>query len=553
MMTIRFAEDCSTKLRSVITPALLAFTALALSFHPSAAQLTTRTTHHRASVTTKSPTPAPSQTFTSFNLNGLTSPATVTESIFINASSLSSVSTVYFYIDSQLVSTATSAPYWMGSATGYSVNGLTPGAHTLTATAVLTTGTQISSNAVTLNVVPSINSQFSSVLATYANQATAQQLSPATILANTSTSGASLTSTEVAVRQSVINMYANWGIDPSLDYANDESTVLASLAPKTWQAPASTTPSAPFSMAFSPDAPFYHAIPANWPRVALPSGYVTQFQLNTNQGGSQGNGDGIGYGETVASSSSPNLTATSEWYGNASTLVTFPFRMQTNWDTAIPSQPSGDKHVIFIDPFTSTYASSYMTSKDASTGGPDGLYISKPASFNSLGTTGGSAAAHFAELPAMIQPGEATNATNPIPHAIMGPVARTWAARVFPATARDAGILTSTNSCTGSGYTNNGLVPYGGVIQLDPALNLANLSLSLPARRILQAMQTYGYYVVDLGCGADIDIYTAIPETELDPYGGSYGNSYGPGVQNEIQSILTSHTLYVVPPMTKKQ
>ena len=51
---------------------------------------------------------------------------------------------------------------------------------------------------------------------------------------------------------------------------------------------------------------------------------------------------------------------------------------------------------------------------------------------------------------------------------------------------------------------------------MDPTVTLSSLNLSLPALRILQAMQTYGYYVVDFVC-TDIDIYTAIPETELDP------------------------------------
>jgi hypothetical protein len=100
--------------------------------------------------------------------------------------------------------------------------------------------------------------------------------------------------------------------------------------------------------------------------------------------------------------------------------------------------------------------------------------------------------------------------------------------------------------------TNNGLVPYGGVIQLDPTVTLSSLNLSLPALRILQAMQTYGYYVVDFVC-TDIDIYTAIPETELDPYGGSHGNADGSGVQGEIQNVLLSNKLYVVAPLTKKQ
>jgi hypothetical protein len=99
---------------------------------------------------------------------------------------------------------------------------------------------------------------------------------------------------------------------------------------------------------------------------------------------------------------------------------------------------------------------------------------------------------------------------------------------------------------------NTGLVPYGGVIQLDPELDLGKLNLSLPALRILQAMQTYGYYVMDYGC-ADIDIYTALDAAELDPYGGLWGSARGPGVQNEIQRVLSTSTLYVVAPLIKKQ
>jgi hypothetical protein len=315
--------------------------------------------------------------------------------------------------------------------------------------------------------------------------------------------------------------------------------------------PASTTPVAPFSMDLSPDAPYYHAIPANWPRVALPAGYFSTLQLSTNQG-EDGNGDGIGFGVSAATASSSDLTVTSEWYTDASSLVTFPYRMQSNWATQIPSTTAGDEHVIFIDPTGDTFISSYLTTVNPSTGGPNGLYISSPTSFNSLGASGGSVASNMAELPVMIQPGEATNPNQPIGHAISGPVGRTWAARVFPATAWDSGILTSTNGCTGSGKTNNGLVPYGGVIQLDPAVDLTKLKLTLPALRILQAMQTYGYYVVDFGCG-DLDIYTAIPETELDPFGGSYGNGNGSGVQGEVQNVLLSNNLYVVAPLTKKQ
>jgi len=506
---------------------------------------------HSASDPTPTPTPTPAPS--SFTLVGLLSPATVAQSIFVFTSGLPATATVSYYVDGEPAATETTSPFWLGGQTastpnGYSVASLYTGAHNLSATATLANGTTISSNVISLNVVPSINSQLSTSLTPYANQPTAQSSSLSTILADVTTPGATLTAAELAARQAILTMYMNWGIDPSLDSGNDMSSVLASLEPKTWQAPASTVSSSSIlSMELSPDSPYYHAIPSAWPRVELPVGYIQQLQVNSAHGG-----DGIGFGETVAASTSPMLTVTSEWYTEASTLVQYPYRMQSTWDTALPTLTAGDSHVIFTDPTTDTFVSTYKTTLNQQTGGPNALYASSPTSYNSLGDHGGSIAAEFAELPVMIQPGEATNTTTPIPHAIGGPVGRTWGARVYPAAARDAGMMTSTNSCTGTGYTNTGLVPYGGVIQLDPTVDLTKLSLSLPALRILQAMQTYGYYVMDFGCG-DMDIYTAITESEFDPYGGMYGNTNGPGVQNEVQNVISSHNLYVVAPLTKKQ
>ncbi|MCU1323855.1 MAG: hypothetical protein JWM43_3504 [Acidobacteriaceae bacterium] len=434
------------------------------------------------------------------------------------------------------------------SPNGFSVAGLSVGSHNLRASATLADGSRADSNVVSLNVVPSINSQLSATLTPYANQLTAQQAGLSTILASVTTPGAAVTSNEVAARQAILTMYMNWGINPSLDSKSDISSVLAALKPKTWQAPsAPVSANTILSMAFSPDAPYYHAIPALWPKVALPSGYMQQLQLNAAYGG-----DGIGYGQTIAASTDPQLTVTSQWYSDKSTLRQFPYRMKSDWKTSLPTLPAGDSHVIFTDPTTGTYVSTYKTTYNQSTGGPNALYASPPTSFNSLGDAGGSNAAQFAELPVMVQPGEATNPTKPIPHAIGGPVGRTWGARVYPAIARDDGMMTSTNPCNGTGYTNTGLVPYGGVIQLDPKLDLTTLSLSLPALRILQAMQTYGYYVMDFGCG-DMDIYTAVSETEFEPYGGMYGNNKGPGVQNEVQRVIISNNLYVVAPLIKKQ
>lgn len=499
--------------------------------------------------TTTPPTTTPSGSFT---LSGLISPATVADSIFVSASGVPASATVEYFVDNVLKATETASPYWMGgqassSPKGFSINGVGAGEHNLRATATLANGSTLASNTVTLNVVPSINSQFSGSLAPYANQLSAQQTILGTVASALANASASLSSTETTTRQSVLAMYLNWGIDPSLDNNHDISDVLDNLRPKSWQAPASAvSANSVLSMGFSPDSPFYHAIPAQWPKVQLPSGYIKQLQMSSAYGG-----DGIGFGQTVASSSDPQLTVTSQWYSDTNTRRTFPFRMKQNWTASLPTQASGDKHMIFVDPVTNTFTGSYMTTLNSQTGGPNALYATSPTSFNSLGDSGGSTAAHFADLPVMIQPGEATNPNQPIRHAIGGPVERIWAARVYPAIARDAGMKNDTNSCSG-GAVNTGLVPYGGVIQLDPNLDLTKYSLSLPALRILQAMQTYGYYVMDFGCG-DMDIYSAMSASEVDPYGGMYGNSHGAGVQNEIQRVISTSDLYVVAPLIKKQ
>jgi hypothetical protein len=301
-------------------------------------------------------------------------------------------------------------------------------------------------------------------------------------------------------------------------------------------------------MWFSADAPFYHPIPANWPRVVIPAGYFHHVQLSTPR-----DGDGIGYGQVTAAATDPQLIVKSQWHANAATHREFGFRMPVSWAKSLPTQAVGDSHMVFMDPVARTFVSSYKTSINPETGAPIALYAGSPTAFNTLGDHGGSTASGFAELPLLIQHGEATNPTEPIAHAIGGPLGRTWAARVYPATAWDSGIKTSTNSCTHNGLTNTGLIPYGGVIQLDPNLDLASLHLSLPALRILQAMQTYGYYAMDFGC-ADFGIYTAASGAELEPYGGLWGyNKRGAGVQNEIERVISTQKLYVVAPLFKKQ
>lgn len=483
------------------------------------------------------------------SLRGLTSPAIISESIFVHAEQVPPGAAIIFYIDERIIDRQDHSPYWLGGLNregepnGFRVD-KESGKHQLHAVALID-NRRVCSNAIAIEVIRSNNATFSSGLTPYKHQFSLSESNDSrTFQAQWTTLSGKEGQAEI--RRTIATMYRNWGFDPFLDSGSDQSEILRRLTPKNW-APPRINSRRTWSMAFSPDAVFYHRIPVRWPRVALPDGYFRNVQLNTAYGG-----DGIGFGEVVGAANSSRQIIRSQWYNISSTLKDIPFLIPSDWSKKLPDTEAGDRHLIFIDPAQMSFVSAYKASISVGNGAPTALYAAGPTPFNSLGDRGGSIAANFAELPLLIHPGESTDPIHPIPHAIGGPVRRVWAARVYPATAWDAGVSTARDTCSGKGSMNTGIIPYGGVIQLDPQLDLEKLNLSLPARRILQAMQTYGYYVMDYGC-ADIDIYTALDAAELEPYGGLWGSPHGPGVQNEIQKVITTSTLYVVAPLIKKQ
>jgi hypothetical protein len=488
-----------------------------------------------------------------FSLLGLTGRATIAESLFVYTSELPAGSTVTFFLDGKPLRRETQAPFWLGGQDGgiprgYPGGSLVKGDHQLNAIAATPSGETYTSSELRLHVVASINPRLSNELSVYSNHISSQTETSASLFKRSYSPGANLSASDIQTRCEVLSLYKNWGIDPTLDPDSDNSAVLIKLLPAQWSKQSVVNDHNQLSLRFSRDAPYYQEIPADWPRVALPTGYIQHIQLSTPRGG-----DGIGFGEVVARLSDPQLTVRSQWYNNEQTRRVFPYRMPSDWASYLPSQANGDRHLIFVDPQKDSFVSAYKASVDPETGGPRALFASAPTPLCSLGDHGGSNAAGIAELPLLVQPGEATDPDHPIRHAIGGAVARTWAARVYPATAWDANIRTRTNPCTNRGSMNTGLVPYGGVLQLDPALNLGKLNLSLPARRLLEAIQTHGYYVMDFGC-ADLDIYTAAPASEFEPFGGLWGyNRKGPGVQAEVERVLSGHRLFVVAPLTKKE
>ncbi len=51
--------------------------------------------------------------------------------------------------------------------------------------------------------------------------------------------------------------------------------------------------------------------------------------------------------------------------------------------------------------------------------------------------------------------------------------------------------------------------------------------------------------------GSSFNVYAAIQASELAPFGGVYQPN-GNGVQNQIQGVLATAKLYVVPPIVKR-
>jgi hypothetical protein len=153
----------------------------------------------------------------------------------------------------------------------------------------------------------------------------------------------------------------------------------------------------------------------------------------------------------------------------------------------------------------------------------------------------------MSNLAGLVREGEATNENARLPHGIIFIGNRMWKARVYPAVSGDRWIYNNENV----DRYGRGLVPYGGVVQLDPTLNLEALNLNLPAKRILEAVQRYGAYLVDTG-GPSMGIYTGVESSEFERFAPIYTPNNDKGIQNQIAKVLSTHKVYVVPPMVKR-
>jgi hypothetical protein len=409
---------------------------------------------------------------------------------------------------------------------------------------------KIAGTAVDATNVPNLS--FSPQLSKYLPHPTARSRTVDEIYDRTTTSGITLPPDYAAKRKEIIRMYQAAGIDVSL--GKEE---LRKLRPATWSPSTPQPLKGNYVQPYSIDASFYHKIPSQWPRVQLPIGYAQTGHISTL--GPPGDGsDGFGIGLVISKATDPvrKLSLANGAYAKKGACPQHnPFK---GYNTAthirnsanvllggngegVPYDAS-DRTVIWLDSSDNTIVATWISSPDCDRpdlgtklGDWSGEAVTPREKLPNLGDQLGINAAGKSDLVALIRPGEAINPKQPIPHALTGPVKNAWKAIVYPASNVDNSI----------DQNNRGLLGYGFLVQLDPAFDLTKIKLSLPARRILEAIQTYGWYMDDTGV-RDFDIKGNFSGAEFAPYGGV------DAVDAEILAVLKTQKLFVVPPLVKR-
>jgi hypothetical protein len=401
-----------------------------------------------------------------------------------------------------------------------------------------------------LRTPPSAPLTFSAELSPYPLHPTARTRSVEEIYRRTANPTIDLPPEFVAARKRIIAMYRDFGIDLSLDKRE-----LAALRPRNWSERTPEPLGGSYPLPYSIDAPFYHPIPAAHPRVELPQGYFRSGHLSTV--GPQG--DGFGIGVVIARPDDPLRTIHLErekgWAHIGECPEHNPWK-ERNQKIRIPDGANRllggrgemipandhDRAVVWIDSTDHSTVSTWVSIEDCERptkrtrlGDWSAMWISDRERLPNLGDRGGINASGKADLVALLRPGEATDPRRPIRHALSGPTRRAWKAIVYPASNTDNTV----------DDLNRGLLGYGMLVQLDPRLDLGKLKLSLPARRILEAIQTYGWYMDDTGV-RDFDIKGALSAREFAPYGGVGA------VDREVLEVVRNHRMYVIAPLVKR-
>jgi hypothetical protein len=363
---------------------------------------------------------------------------------------------------------------------------------------------------------------FSDEYEVYYPQPSAAYLTMEQIYDRTLTNGIALPADVAAARKEVIEMYRQAGIDVSLDRDNWlNSQVLIDAMPQSWSTLTPKPLSGTYDQPFSIDAPWNNLIPGNQPRVKLhEADFRRTFQLSGIHSKNAPGGDGLGIPIVISGENDP-LQAIVEAYPNDDVTMGARIHIRSDAEDFRTLNTSGDQHMVFIDDTDKSMIHAWqirtpldgrgISGKGAESGSSNtvgtrygyeyrGLATTTKVRLDGIGAEGrvSTTGTNIPLIAVTIRNGETIDPVQPMTHAIGGAGFPLMIGRVFPASSMDHFIM---NNPEQSVLGNIGQVPYGGVIQLDPEIDLdvlyAAQKLSLPGYRILQAWQKYGYYLID--------------------------------------------------------
>jgi hypothetical protein len=325
-------------------------------------------------------------------------------------------------------------------------------------------------------------------------------------------------------RTEVTKWYAANGFDPTVYF---------------WQQGSNPFPSGSTAQAadvvlgtVSTDSTFARKIENNALSFKLPVGYLGGGEVQTMD---PNGGYGYAIGRVMARGTDPARTLTDS-LGNV-IQIKVPNDLRQDGGVGIPpSLPGADRTVIWYDQSTKSYRASWQTERAADGVNWKCAFVTGNLQLPLLGHEGAIAAARIPEMAGLILPGELT-ANRPIGHALKGPTSgdKNWySGIVYPAS--DIDHYPGNNPTGGAG-----LLPYGARVRLPKSVDLTKMALSLPARRVLEAIQDYGWFVDDLGV-RDMDIKTSVFNTEASAY---------PNYAKEVFDVIKANAMEIVLPSVK--
>lgn len=367
-----------------------------------------------------------------------------------------------------------------------------------------------------------------------------------------------LTPAQKETRMKMIEMYQKVGFDISRGWesgkfgaTNPQDARLRADRPSTWSTETPKPLEGRYEQPFSIDACWNNEIPYDFPRVEMPR-EVFSFEglmIATVSSNLQTGGNGTGIPIIIGYKDDETKLMVDMERGNGIRKL-FEFVMPADVTDRINKNTASDQHALFIDDEKKVCIQSWITMAENSWRSPDlangpipgynmrAWCTSNLVRLDGIGNEGraGVYAAQAATLGFTIKDWEITEPDAEINHAISGAFNPLCNGFIYPAARSDAGDAGLNNP------GNCGSLIQGGILQLDPDFDLKSVydsgKLSLPAYKILKAMQKYGMYNLDKGGNSanhGCMMYTSTGASDwLNPEDSRYNVPFKDGAQGAV-------------------